>query len=373
MRNYTRQFPPQPRIIENGWGPNYPVGMTNLELLEYAPNGLFAGSVMYDLYRTNGGMGSGMVDSFQYDPITQYGNLSSQVAQGGGDTSMWFLLKNHQPPYNRYPFNSVENNLRASSESKYFENIDQQKYPTPMGIAEQTGTGWFTSLNQESNLIPTTSVGSAPKSGRDATTTSPTSTNAPSTTRPVNCPAGTVLVNGRCVRRLTPISTPPVQAPTTTPTISIRCNAGYTPVNGVCQPISPGQGPVAYVPVIPVTSPIPGGGMMGGGGGGSAAGEEAAPGEATREGALDCKTNYLIVLIAAAIGAGLGYVIAKKMGKNIKKSSLIGALIGGLLGLAYAIHQCRPIGVMSRLGINSKVAPVASKSGQSSYCGGCGA
>ncbi len=365
-RNYTRQFPPQPRVIDNGWGPNYPVGMTNLELVEYAPNGLFAGSTMYDLYRTNGGMGSGMVDSFAYDPITQYGALSSNVAEGGGnsDSSLWFLLMNHQPPFRRYPFTSVENSMSLGSESKYFENSQSQKTPQ-MSIAEKTGTGWFESLNQESRLLPTTTSSSTTVSGKGpaTTTTSPTSGPSGSGGKTVACPPGTVKVGGICIKQTATVSHTPISRPP----ISIRCAPGFVPVNGVCQPVS---APVAVLPVAPVGAA----GMMGGGGG-SAAGEESADqqGDTAGRGAVDCKTNYLAVLIGAVLGAGIAYLIAKKYGKNIKKSSIIGALIGALLGLAYAIHQCRPIGIMSKMGIKSKVTAAPASTGQSSYCGACGA
>lgn len=296
------QQPPLPRIAENGWGPKYPIGMTDLDLLVYSPT-------MYDLYRTNGGMGSGMVDRFPYDPITQYGNLSSSVANGLGSSDLWFSLMNHRYPYRKYPFTSVEN-----MESGY----NQQQKQLPMGIAEKTGTGFFTSLNEESNLIALTgTVGT-----KGGTTMIPTTTLPPTTTQPKTCPAGQKLVFNKCLPIIAVSGSTIVAQPT--------LNVSRPPVT------TPGPIPTPVPVVVPVpvqAPPMGGGGAMGGGGGGGEAPAETTP-ERGAEMGIE-KISYTIPLVLAVLGAVGGYFYAKKAGKKIAVFAVGGAIIGFAAGYFY--------------------------------------
>lgn len=293
------QQPPLPRIAENGWGPKYPIGMTDLDLLVYSPT-------MYDLYRTNGGMGSGMVDRFPYDPITQYGNLSSSVATGLGSSDLWFSLMNHRYPYRKYPFTSVEN-----MESGY----NQPQKQLSMGIAEQTGTGYFNSLNEESNLIASTAtVGT-----KGGTTMIPTVGGPRTGATTQTCPPGTKLMYNKCV----PIIAVSGSTIVAQPTLNVSRPPVTTP---------------APTPVPPVTAPMPvpappmgGGGAMGGGGG-------EAPAETTGERGAEMgieKISYTIPLVLAVLGAVGGYFYAKKAGKKIAVFAAGGAIIGFAAGYFY--------------------------------------
>jgi hypothetical protein len=303
------QQPPLPRIAENGWGPKYPIGMTDLDLLVYSPT-------MYDLYRTNGGMGSGMVDRFSYDPITQYGNLSSSVANGLGSSDLWFSLMNHRYPYRKYPFTSVEN-----MESGY----NQPQKQLSMGIAEQTGTGYFTSLNDESNMVAATSGKTTPTKGGQMVNTSSGPIMLPSTaptvpTQPKTCPPGTKLMYNKCV----PIIAVSGSTVVTKPTL----NVSRPPVT------TPAPTPVPVPVLVPVQAPpMSGGGAMGGGGGGGEA-----PAETTAEKGAEMgieKISYTIPLVLAVLGAVGGYFYAKKAGKKIAVFAAGGAIIGFAAGYFY--------------------------------------
>lgn len=296
------QKPPIPRIAENGWGPEYPFGMTDLDLLVYSPT-------MYDLYRTNGGMGSGMVDRFPYDPITQYGNLSSGVADGMGSSDVWFSLMNHIYPYGKYPFTSVEN-----MESNY----NQPHKKNQMGIAEKTGTGFFTSLNEESNLIAEVQQ---PRSGNAMM---PPAT-VPTTTTPKICPAGQQLFRNKCVPspKNMVITNPrdfQVQPKDNTlpPAPIVNCPSGYVKVSGICMPI--------------LTVPVQAAPVGGGGGGGEAPAETT--GEKGAEMGIE-KISYTIPLLLAVIGAVGGYFYAQKAGKKIAVFAAGGAIIGFAAGYFY--------------------------------------
>lgn len=266
---------------------------------------------VYDLYRTNGGMGSGMVDYFAYDPITQYGNLSSNVALAGGSSDLWFALMNHRYPYRKYPYTSVEN-----MESNY----NNPKQLPMSGIEEMTGTGFFRSLNEESNLTASASA-TAGKGGATSNTMIPTTTLPPTSTTPKTCPPGKKLVYGKCVPIInvsgssvvptaTVISRPPVSSPTPTPT------------------------PVPIPIPFPVAPPMGGGGgaIGGGGGGGGEAPAEAS--EKAAEMGVE-KVKYTIPLIIAVLGAVGGYFYAKKYGKKVAVFAFGGAVLGFAAGYFY--------------------------------------
>lgn len=290
------QQPPLPRIAENGWGPKYPIGMTDLDLLVYSPT-------MYDLYRTNGGMGSGMVDRFPYDPITQYGNLSSSVANGLGSSDLWFSLMNHRYPYGKYPFTSVEN-----MESNY----NQPQKQIQMGIAEKTGTGFFTSLNEESNLIASTATVGGTRPGA---TMIPTVGGPRTGATTQTCPPGTKLMSNKCVPIIAVSGSTIVAQPT--------LNVSRPPVT------APAPAPTPVPVVVPAPVPAP---PMGGGGGGEAPAETT--GERGDEMGIE-KISYTIPLVLAVLGAVGGYFYAKKAGKKIAVFAAGGAIIGFAAGYFY--------------------------------------
>ena len=316
-----RGKPSIPKVPLNGWGPEYPIGMTDVDLLLFSPT-------VYDLYRTNGGMGSGMVDYFAYDPITQYGNLSSNVALAGGSSDLWFSLMNHRYPYRKYPFTSVEN-----MESNY----NNPKQLPMSGIEEMTGTGFFRSLNQESESAFSTTtqamnqaaLATAGKGGATSPTMIPTTTPPPTSTTPKTCPPGKKLVYGKCVpiiavsgSSVVPTATvissrPPASSPTPTP----------TPV---------------VVPVPVPVAPAMGGGGGAIGGGGGAGGE--APAEARGEKGAEMgveKVKYTIPLIIAVLGAVGGYFYAKKAGKKVAVFAFGGAVLGFAAGYFYTKYKMK--------------------------------
>ena len=305
-----RGKPSIPKMPLNGWGPEYPIGMTDVDLLLFSPT-------VYDLYRTNGGMGSGMVDYFAYDPITQYGNLSSNVALAGGSSDLWFSLMNHRYPYRKYPFNSVEN-----MESNY----NNPKQLPMSGIEEMTGTGFFRSLNQESNFNQV--VISAGKGGATSPTMIPTTTPPPTSTTPKTCPPGKKLVYGKCV-----------------PIIAVSGSSVVPPATQISRPSptpipNPIPTPVA-TPVVVVAPPMGGGGgAIGGGGGGG--GE--APAETSAEKGAEMgveKVKYTIPLIIAVLGAVGGYFYAKKAGKKVAVFAFGGAVLGFAAGYFYTKYKMK--------------------------------
>lgn len=300
-----RDKPSIPKVAMNGWGPDYPIGMTDVDLLLFSPT-------VYDLYRTNGGMGSGMVDYFAYDPITQYGNLSSNVALAGGSSDLWFALMNHRYPYRKYPFTSVEN-----MESNY----NTQKQIQMSGIEEMTGTGFFRSLNQESNFNQV--VISAGKGGATSPTMIPTTTLPPTSTTPKTCPPGKKLVYGKCV----PIISVSGSTIIAKPTLNVsKPGLPITPTP------TPTPTPVP-TPVVVVAPPMGGGAIGGGGGGGGEAPAEASAEKGAEMGVERIK--YTIPLIIAVLGAVGGYFYAKKTGKKVTVFAVGGAVLGFAAGYFY--------------------------------------
>ena len=133
-----------------------------------------------------------------------------------------------------------------------------------------------------------------------------------------------------------------------------------------------------------------GGAPMGGGGGGGMeplpdgagareAGAEGAGGGGAKEEEMVCKLNYMPILIGGLILGGVGYFYAKNKKMDIKKPLILMTLMGAVLGYLYSKHQCKPIEILSKIGVKSKSMEMAKtetkaapKKEEKKFCG-CGA
>ena len=261
---------------------------------------------------------------------------------------------------------------------------------TSTSTSTSSGTGGIsipTSVSPTSTSSGTTSGGvstspTTTSSSTTTTTSAPRSVGTATTYTSLNTSLGgttTVVSSAGSIPR--PLPGTSVVA-TTTP-------SGTTVVENV------GTGTTTISPA-PMGGPMP----MGGGGGGGmeplpdgagakeagaeGAGAEGAGGGGAKGEEMVCKLNYMPILIGGLILGGAGYFYAKNKKMDIKKPLVLMTLMGAVLGYLYSKHQCKPIEVLSKIGVKSKSMGMAKqetpkaeakptpKTEEKKFCG-CGA
>lgn len=369
--------PAVPGCADTGWGCNYPLGMSPLELIGYDKN-------LYDLYRTNGGMGSGMIDAFPYDPVVSKGIFASQYQMS--DAMAWAYLltpdsqdnisvgdnlivpvdtytNNHaEPPYEKVmigpggeeyqsSYAASQINMQADMVAANKGNLPPFAQSFNMKPRHIPFAGDLTAhfREEESRLIDSGNQvaprGSSPTIdptptpiGTGSSAPAPVQPSGPIATGPIG--TGTAAPN--------PVVAPPPQQVIILQPPPIYSSSDNNP--GIV--IAPGTIGTSTMPTD--TSSV-------GGGGGSAedpgTGDQAAPGATA-----PCTTSYMPILVGALIGLTVGYLIAdnnEKTGNHLLKYAGLGGVIGAIAGFVYVKHLCSPIPVLTKLGVKSKVGAPA--------------
>lgn len=366
---------------------NLPAGMSELDLINYSP-------VLYELYR-NEGQGFDN-DAFRYDPVVSTGMLASDYELAKGLAWVNYLTPESQGAINPgdnliVPVQTFDNykNLppwekKLSHEVSYTGKNMESKYSANLLNLEASKVGMKNNFvgdfsyyfDKESRLLGTEKL---------ATEIIPPST--PITPRPSLYPNATIVpVKPRATASLSAVSSTPGLVATTTTTTT-----GGSPVSaGVGSGTFSAGGGVSVSPgSLPSGSSDSGtsgggevisGGYLPSGGGAMSSGDtgsgqempeggttdtqqqESTGGDVKKITQVECKINYIPVIIGLIVLAIIGYAIAKQKKKDIKTFSIVGAVVGAILGYVYAKHQCNPIEALNKVGIKSKI--------ESNYYGG---
>lgn len=395
--------PAVPSCQDTGWGCNYPVGMAPLELINYDRN-------LYDLYRTNGGMGQGMIDAFPYDPVVSTGIFASQYQLSEGLAWAYLLRPDAQDNISVgdnliVPVDTYTNNKAMPPYEKVMIGPGNEEYQTSsyagsqlevqadMVAANKGNLPPFAktfNMSNKYNNRPVPFVGDlssyfAEEESRILSRTMDASTSpAPAPTGPVLDPSA--LVGPTMVGTSSPV---PSGSSSLTPGSSVVAPTGTGPVQigtGTSTPsgptfasaqdnnpgivVAPGSttGPASGPsgPAVVVTdAPSLG---LGGAGGGAAPADAPAQDPAAEPGAAaptaSCTINWMPIVIGALIGIAGGYYYADQ---NDKKGltkigyTALAALAFGLMGYLYAKHKCTPIAILTKMGIKN----------ESGFCAGC--
>lgn len=339
MRNanaYGNGRPAVPSCVDGGWGGNYPLGMSPLELMTYDKG-------MYDLYRTNGGMGAGMIDAFPYDPVVSMGFLASDYVLSEGLAWAYLLRPDAQDNINPadgmvVPVDTYTNNRAMPPYEKVMVNQSGKEY-------EVSYTG--AQLDMQAQIVAANG-GTLPK---NINMFNHIGDNSSYWAQEESRIAGPMPDRSTVEVTVPPTGPPPRPNLSTNPPPSpgpaASSSASPAPATTTPPPSSaPTSGPVSSAPIEGAPAEVPSeGGRM-----------------AVSPTPKECKFNWLPVLIGLAIGLLAGYFYAKQKNKNKKISMAVGGLILGGLGYLYAHHQCKPITALSKIGVPS----------ESGFCAACG-
>jgi hypothetical protein len=145
----------------------------------------------------------------------------------------------------------------------------------------------------------------------------------------------------------------PVDAPAPKPKHAPVIQPVIQPIVVVTQPVGEYPYPLPSQTFAPPAPPTPSGEIQG-----------------AKIVVADCKISYVPALLGLIIGALAGYFYAKSQSKNVMAWAIGGGIVFGGIGYMISLHKCKPIGILSKIGLKSDV--VTAPTEEKKFCG-CGA